>query len=106
MADESKEFQVNVSNDTEIEIPGQALFRFLETMVSKMGIHGLKLMLEHNVYMYRPESRSEIIVMLMPNCDCERCLEVKAILKNKIRRGEVDKIELSEILEIFRHKDD
>jgi ketopantoate reductase len=100
----NEKIDINVNIGLEMTLPGKVLFKFMETLVGKMGIQGLQAFLDNDVYMCKKsEDSQEVAFMLMPSCDCESCSYIKENLKNQLRKGENTSVDIDQIIEILKH---
>ena len=97
---------VNVNINTEIELPGEVLIDMISQLIKRFGLSGLQMVAESNIFIFRKNETDKPFVMLMPDCSCESCTQLKEMLKVKIRAGKIDENEIGKVLGMFDNNHD
>lgn len=95
---------IKLSLSNEIELPGEALLRLMAELSKRLGSHAYDVISNSNVFLYRKPKCKEVIAMLMPECECDGCAEIKDEIKTMARQGEVTEERVEKILEIINKK--
>lgn len=97
---------VNVNISTEIELPGKVFVELIIELLGKFGTAAVPMLGESNVFIFKPDEEAIPFLMIMPSCTCENCTELKSKLKVMIRKGNMDKNEIAQLIEMLKHNDD